>query len=106
MQGFSRTRRSGAIAVVVSGFIMAMPFMKAGSVPMWLNVMMGAGLLGAIAAGAVSVPTATALGRLELDARGEMPEAFVRLRQRQVIGASIAGGLGILALLAGTLFRT
>jgi len=98
--------RVGAIAVVLSGFIMVLPWMKAGDVPLWLNVMMGAGLLGAIVAGAFSVPTARALGRLELDPRGDLPESFARLRKRQAIVATIAGGLGIVALLAGTILRS
>jgi hypothetical protein len=68
-------------------------------------LMMTAGLLGAIAAIAISVPTAARLGRLELDPRGELPEAFYSLRKRQILAASIAGGLGLLALLAATIFR-
>src|SRR2546430_16816655 len=35
----------GAIAVVLSGIVLAMPYMRSGAVPGWLNVMMGAGLL-------------------------------------------------------------
>jgi hypothetical protein len=98
--------RGGALAVVISGFSMALRWMRAGAgMPLWLNVMMGAGLVGAIVAGAFSVPTARALGRLELDARGELPEAFPRLRKRQAIVATIAGGLGIVALIAGTILR-
>jgi predicted integral membrane protein DUF2269 len=95
----------GAIAVVLSGLVLSMPFMKQGVVPGWLNVMMGAGILGAIAAVAVSVPTAAKLARLEQDARGELPEAFHALRKRQIFAASIAGGLGLIAMFAVTLGR-
>lgn len=95
--------RSGAIAVVVSGAFLLMPMMR--GAPQWVNMMMGAGVLGAIIVAALSVPTATALGRLELDPRGELPEAFARLRKRQAIVATIGGALGILALMFGTLLR-
>lgn len=93
----------GAIAVVLSGLILSMPYMKTGAVPPWLGVMMIAGILGAIVAVAVSVPTAARLARLEPDARGGLPEAFQALRKRQILGASIAGGLGLVAMFAVTL---
>ncbi len=66
----------GAIAVVLSGIFLSMPYMRSGDMPGWLSLMMGAGLLGAVAAVGVSVPTAARLARLELDPRGELPEAF------------------------------
>lgn len=95
----------GAIGVVVSGLFLLMPYMKSGAMPMWLNLMMGVGLLGAILAVGVVMPTAARLARLELDPRGELPEAFAGLRKRQVMFASIAGGLGIVAVIAGTVLR-
>ena len=79
--------------------------MKQGAVPGWMGLMMGAGLLGAIAAAAISVPTAAKLARLEPDTRGELPEAFTRLRKRQILAASIAGALGLIAMFAVTLGR-
>src|SRR5690349_21255772 len=36
----------GAIAVVLSGIFLAQPYMKAGTVPGWLGVMMISGILG------------------------------------------------------------
>ena len=97
----------GAGAVVVSGVILVLsgPYMHSGEMPAWLNAMMGAGILGAIIAVVVSVPTAARLGRLEVDARGELPEVFAKLRKRQVIAATIAGSLGLIALFAVTLGR-
>ena len=95
----------GAIAVVLSGLILGMPYMKQGVVPGWLGLMMGAGILGAIAAVAISVPTAARLARLEPNSRGELPEAFNRLRKRQIFAATIAGSLGLIAMFAGTLGR-
>ena len=95
----------GASAVVLSGVILGMPFMKQGGVPPWMALMMAAGVLGAIGAVAISVPTAGKLARLEPDARGELPDAFQRLRKRQILAATIAGGLGLIAMGAVTLGR-
>src|SRR2546427_8908263 len=57
----------GAAGVVISGVVLVLsgPYMRSGDMPVWLNVMMGAGILGAIAAMADSVPTAARLARLE-----------------------------------------
>ncbi len=95
----------GALGVVLSGFVLAAPYMKQGAVPGWMGLMMGSGLLGAIAAVAISAPTAARLGRLELDGRGELPDGFQGLRKRQILAASIAGGLGLIAMFAGTVIR-
>jgi hypothetical protein len=70
-----------------------------------MMLMMLTGIVGALIALTISVPTAARLGRLELDPRGELPESFAALRKRQVVTASIAGGMGLIALLAGTVFR-
>ena len=96
----------GAIAVVLSGFILARPYMQSGQVPGWLGTMMGAGLLGAIGAVAVSVPTAAKLARLEPGPGGQLPEAFPRLRKRHILAASIAGALGLIAMFAVTIGRS
>ena len=97
----------GAAGVVISGVVLVLsgPYMRSGDMPVWLNVMMGAGILGAIAAMAVSVPTAARLARIEVDPRGELPEAFHGLRKRQILAATIAGSLGLVALFAATLGR-
>src|SRR6266566_9380938 len=52
---------TGAVAVVLSGFMLSMAFMSSGVVPGWLMLMMTAGLVGALAALAISVPTAARL---------------------------------------------
>jgi len=93
----------GAIAVVLSGVILGQPYMRSGAMPGWLGVMMIAGILGAIGAVAISVPTAAKLARLEVDARGGLPEAFPMLRKRQILAATIAGGFGLIAMFAVTL---
>lgn len=97
----------GALGVVLSGVMLMMgsTYMRSGAMPGWLNVMMGAGLLGAVTAVAVSVPTAARLARLNVDANGQLPAAFHALRKRQVIVATVAGCLGLIALFAGTLGR-
>src|SRR2546426_5564965 len=64
----------GAIAVVLSGIVLAMPYMRSGAVPGWLNLMMGAGLLGALAAVALRVPAAAGVGGVGLGARGGLAE--------------------------------
>ena len=94
----------GALAVVLSGLFLAQPYMKQGDVPGWLGVMMVAGILGAIGAVAISVPTAAKLARLEPQGN-DLPEAFHRLRKRQIFAATIAGALGLIAMFAVTLGR-
>jgi hypothetical protein len=95
----------GALLVLVSGFVLSLPFFTAGSVPGWVIAMQAVGLVGAIVAIGIVTPTAARMGRLELDPRGELPEAFAGLRRRQVVFATLAGILALLALIAGTVFR-
>src|SRR5437762_12745400 len=59
----------GAMAVLLSGLVLSMPYMKQGAMPGWLGVMFIASILGALGAVAVSVPTAAKLEWLELDLR-------------------------------------
>lgn len=95
----------GALLVLLSGFVLSLPFFKDAVVPSWLLAMQALGLFGAIIAIAIVTPTAARLGRLQLDPRGELPEAFAGLRKRQAIFATIAGIFALLALLAGTAFK-
>lgn len=95
----------GALLVLLSGFVLSLPFFKNAIVPTWLLAMQALGLFGAIIAIAIVTPTAARLGRLQLDPRGELPEAFAGLRKRQAVFATIAGIFALLALLAGTAFR-
>jgi hypothetical protein len=97
----------GAAAVVFSGVIMILtgPYMHSGEPPAaWLNIMMGAGIVGGLVALIVSVPTASRLSHLELQG-GALPPTFAALRKRQVLAATIAGSLALLALFAATLGR-
>jgi hypothetical protein len=93
------------VLVVLSGFVLSVPYFKSESVPGWLMAMQALGLAGAIVAIGVVMPTAARLGRLELDPRGELPESFAGLRKRQAIFATVAGVFALLALISGTLLR-
>jgi hypothetical protein len=97
----------GALLVVISGMLLMMnsAYMSGGAPPGWLSFMVAAGIIAAVITVVVTMPAASRLARLELDPRGELPEAFQGLRKRMVIFATIAGTLGLLALLAGTVFR-
>jgi hypothetical protein len=95
----------GALLVLLSGFVMSVPFFSGDAMPGWLMAMQGLGLVGAILAIGVVTPTAARMGRLELDPRGELPETFAGLRKRQAIFATLAGIFAMLALLAGTVMR-
>jgi hypothetical protein len=95
----------GAVLVVVSGFVLSVPYFKTATAPSWLLAMQGLGLVGAIVAIFIVTPVAARLGRLELDPRGELPEAFAGLRRRQAIFATVAGVFALLALISGTIFR-
>jgi hypothetical protein len=96
---------TGAVLVVVSGFVLSVPYFKGATVPTWLMAMQVLGFMGAIVAIAIVVPTAARLGRIDLDPRGELPESFAGLRRRQAIFATLAGVFALLALVAGTVFR-
>jgi len=91
------------MAVLLSGLVLALPYMRQGGVPGWMGLMMIAGIIGAFGAVAISVPTAAKLARLGVDARGGLPEAFKTLRKRQILAATIAGGFGLIAMFAVTL---
>ena len=95
----------GALLVLVSGFVLSLPFFKSTVVPSWLMAMQGLGLIGAIVAIGVVTPTAARMARLQLDPRGELPESFAGLRKRQAIFATVAGVFALLSLLTGTVMR-
>jgi hypothetical protein len=66
---------------------------------------MTSGILGALIAIGITVPTAARLGRLQVDPQGELPMSFPGLRKRLIIAGSVSGGLGVLALVAGEVLR-
>ncbi len=95
----------GALLTVLSGIILT--FQLSGGdfagFSMWLVIMQGAGVIAALLTLLITLPTATRLGRL--DPNGEAARYFDELRQRQRIVASIAGMLGLVALLAGAMLN-
>ena len=96
---------TGAALTVITGLGLIGPYMASGIMPASLSAMMGFGLIGALIAIFVVTPTAARLGRLQVDPRGELPEAFAGLRKRQAIFATAAGVFALLALLAGAMLR-
>ena len=84
----------GALLTVLSGLILT--FSVAGRTGelvgfnVWLVIMQGAGLVGALLVLLIGLPTAAKLARL--DPIGQGAAFFDELRQRQKIVASIVGG--------------
>jgi len=97
----------GAILAVLSGLILT--FSVSGRMGelvgfnVWLLVMQGAGLVGALLVLLIGLPTAARLARL--DPEGPGAGFFDELRQRQKIVASASGALALAALVAGALVR-
>ena len=97
----------GALLTVLSGLILTFAVTgRTGDLvgfSVWLVVMQGTGIIGALVSLLVALPTATRLARL--DPAGPNAAYFDELRQRQKVVASIAGALALVALLAGALYR-
>jgi hypothetical protein len=97
----------GAILVVLSGLILTFSVSgRTGELVgfnVWLVVMQGAGLVGALIVLLIGLPTAAKLARL--DPMGQGAAFFDELRQRQRIVASVAGVLALVALVAGAWVR-
>jgi hypothetical protein len=97
----------GAILVVLSGLILTFSVSgRTGELEgfsIWLVVMQGAGLVGALVVLLIGLPTAARLARL--DPMGQGAAFFDELRQRQRIVASVSGVLALVALVAGALVR-
>ena len=97
----------GAILVVLSGLILTFSVSgRTGELvgfSVWLVVMQGAGLVGALIVLLIGLPTAAKLARL--DPMGQGAAFFDELRQRQRIVASASGVLALVALVAGVFVR-
>lgn len=97
----------GAILTVLSGLVLT--FSVAGRMgelvgfSVWLMVMQGAGLLGALLVLLIGLPTAAKLARL--DPQGPGTAYFDELRNRRKVVASVSGTLALVALVAGALVR-
>jgi hypothetical protein len=94
----------GALVAVLSGLILT--FSVAGELAgfnVWLVVMQGSGLLGALLVLLIGLPTAAKLSRL--DPMGQGAAYFDELRTRQQIVGSVSGTLALVALVAGAMVR-
>lgn len=93
----------GALLTVLSGLMLTFALTGMAGVSIWLMVMQGAGLVGALLTLFVAVPTAIRLARL--DPIGANAAYFDELRKRQKVVGVIWGALGLLALVGGSLVR-
>jgi hypothetical protein len=97
----------GALLAVLSGLILTFSVSsRMGELVgfnLWLVIMQGAGVVGALIVLLIGLPTAARLARL--DPVGPGAAYFDELRQRQKVLASVSGTLALLALVAGALIR-
>lgn len=97
----------GALLTVLSGLILTFRATAAMGGPagfsIWLVLMQAAGIVGALVALLISLPTASKLARL--DPAGPHAAYFDELRARQKVTSSIAGTLALAALVAGAMGR-
>ena len=97
----------GAILAVLSGLILTFSASarmgELAGFNVWLVVMQGAGLVGALIVLLIGLPTAAKLARV--DPEGQGAAFFDELRQRQRIVGSVAGTLALVALVAGAWVR-
>jgi hypothetical protein len=94
----------GMGVTVVTGLILTFRVFGADTSPsMWLMVMQGAGLLGAIISGAIALPAVARLARL--DPMGENAAHFDSLRVRARMAGMSSALLALVALVGGTMLR-
>jgi len=97
----------GALLAVLSGLMLTFSVSaRIGELvgfSVWLLIMQGAGVLGALIVLLIGLPTAAKLSRL--DPVGAGAAYFDELRQRQRVVGSVSGTLALLALVAGALVR-
>jgi hypothetical protein len=97
----------GALLTVLSGLILTFRVTaRTGELVgfnLWLVLMQAAGIVGALVALLIGLPTASKLARL--DPAGQHAEYFDELRARQKVTSSIAGVLALAALVGGVMVR-
>ncbi len=93
----------GIVLTLASGVYLSIPAARASAPSAWLIVMQATGLIAAILVLFVSLPALTRLTRLS--PTGESAPLFDAFRKRQRLAGAIAGGLGLIALLAGVLHK-
>jgi hypothetical protein len=95
----------GALLTVLSGVMLtfAVTSLRGGEAgfSIWLVLMQGAGLVGALIVLLVGLPTSSKLARI--DPLGPNAAYFDELRQRQRITSSIAGAFALAALIGGAM---
>ncbi len=95
----------GALLTVLSGLMLtfAVTSLNGGEAgfSLWLVLMQGAGLVGALIVLMVGLPTSAKLARI--DPLGPNAAYFDELRQRQRITSSIAGVFAVVALVGGAM---
>jgi hypothetical protein len=95
----------GALLTVLSGLMLtfAVTSLTGGEAgfSLWLVLMQGAGLVGALIVLLVGLPTSSKLARL--DPQGANAAYFDELRQRQRVTSSIAGVFALVALVGGAM---
>ncbi len=96
----------GALLAVLSGLMLtfSVTSLRGGEngFNIWLVLMQGAGLLGALLVLLIGLPTAARLGRV--DPEGPGAAYFDELRQRQRLVGTAAGVLALVALVGGAIF--
>jgi len=94
----------GAFLMILSGVMLSLQMYgsaMSGMAPtVWMMVMQGAGLLGALIVLAVGMPTIARLGRVSPE--GPTAALYQALRRRHVAISIVSGTLGLLALLAAS----
>lgn len=93
----------GIVLTLASGFYLSIPAARASAPSAWLIIMQATGLIAAIMVLFVSLPALARLTRLS--PAGETGPLFDAFRKRQRIAGAIAGGLGLIALVAGVLHK-
>jgi hypothetical protein len=95
----------GALLTVFSGLMLtfAVTSLRGGApgFSIWLVLMQGAGVVGALIVLMVGLPTSSKLARI--DPLGQNAAYFDELRQRQRVTSSIAGVFAIAALVGGAM---
>jgi hypothetical protein len=95
----------GALLAVLSGLMLTftMTSLRGGEAGfnLWLVLMQGAGIVGALIVLMVGLPTAAKLARL--DPQGPEAAYFDELRQRQRVVGSVAGVFALAALIGGAM---
>lgn len=94
----------GAFLMILSGVMLSLRMYgsaMSGMAPtVWMMVMQGAGLLGALIVLAFGMPTIARLGRVSPD--GPTAPLYQAIRRRHVAISIVSGSLGLLALVAAS----